>query len=54
MSEEELARFALVLSEAERVRARIADDEAIARAHGGSLQLAAPIAGERTPVAAVA
>jgi hypothetical protein len=55
VTEEELARFALVLSEAERVRASIADDEVIARADNGDPpQLAAPFAWERPPVAAVA
>jgi hypothetical protein len=33
MTKEEIARFALVLREAERVRARIAKDKAAARAH---------------------
>jgi hypothetical protein len=35
MTEEELVRFALVLREAERVRARIAEDEAAAHTDGG-------------------
>jgi hypothetical protein len=36
MTEEELARFALVLREAELVRSRIAGDEAAARAEEGA------------------
>ncbi len=35
MTDEELSRFALQLREAERVRARIAKDEAAAPADGG-------------------
>ena len=50
MTEEELARFALVLREADRVRAQMARDEAVARADEGSdsLQLAAVPPGERS------
>ena len=50
MTQEELARFSLVLREAGRVRAQMARDEAIARADddSGSLQLAAVPAGERS------
>jgi hypothetical protein len=49
MMQEELARFSLVLREADRVRAQIERDEAIARADAGgdSLQLAVVPAGER-------
>jgi hypothetical protein len=36
MTQEELARFSLVLREADRVRAQIANDEAITRAGGDS------------------
>ena len=35
MTEEELARFALVLRECNRIRAMIAEDAAAAGAHGG-------------------
>jgi hypothetical protein len=35
MTDEEVARFALVLSEAERIRAQIAEDEAAVHASGG-------------------
>ena len=50
MMQEELARFSLVLREADRVRAQIERDEAIARADAGgdSLQLAVVAAGERS------
>ena len=48
MTDEEIARFALILSEADRIRAQIAEDEAAARtAGGGELPLpAAPSAVE--------
>jgi len=48
MTQEQLARFSLVLREADRVRAQIARDEAIARADedSDSLQLATVPAGE--------
>ena len=48
MTQEQLARFSLVLREADRVRAQIARDEAIARADddSDSLQLAMVPAGE--------
>ncbi len=51
MTQEELARFSLVLREADRVRAQIARDEAIARADDASAQpqLAAVPEGERPP-----
>jgi hypothetical protein len=35
MTDEEVARFALVLGETERIRAQIAEDEAAARTAGG-------------------
>jgi hypothetical protein len=56
VTDEEVARFALVLSETERIRARIAEDEAAARtACGGELpSLAAPPAVERPSVPAAA
>jgi hypothetical protein len=58
MTGEEVARFALVLSEADRIRAQIAEDEAAARtAGGGGLPLlAAPSDVEHTsaPAAVVA
>jgi hypothetical protein len=39
MTEEELTRFALVLREADRIRAQVSKDEAAARADGhGDLQ----------------
>ncbi len=42
MTDEEVARFALILSEADRLRAQIAEDEAAARlADGGELPLLA-------------
>ncbi len=50
MTQEELARFSLVLREADRVRAQIARDEAIASSDddSDSLQLAAVPGGERS------
>jgi len=59
MTREELARFSLVLREADRVRAQIERDEAIARADYDSdpPQLAEVPAGERSsssPVVAAA
>ncbi len=50
MTQEELARFSPVLREADRVRAQIARDEAIASSDddSDSLQLAAVPAGERS------
>jgi hypothetical protein len=54
MTDEEIARFALILSEADRIRAQMADDEAAARTAGGyelSL-LAAPPVVEHTPAPA--
>jgi hypothetical protein len=38
MTKEELARFALVLREAERVRAQIAEDATSAQGHGDDLR----------------
>ena len=54
MTDEEIARFALILSEADRIRARMADDEAAARTAGGYELplLAAPPAVEHTPASA--
>ncbi len=57
MTDEEIARFALVLSEADRIRSQIAEDEAAARTTGDYELplLAAPPAVERTSmIAAVA
>ena len=56
MTDEEAARFALQLEEAERVRARIAEDEAASRAdgHGESPLLVAPPAAEQPPWPAAA
>lgn len=42
MTKEELARFALVLREAERVRAQIAEDAASAQGPGDDLSSAKP------------
>ncbi len=49
MTDEELAKFALQLSQAERIRAQIAEDEAAADANGGreSPLLVAPSAMDR-------
>ena len=47
MTKEELARFALVLREAEHVRMRMAKDEAAARANGRVDSLAASAEEER-------
>jgi hypothetical protein len=47
MTEEEITRFALVLREAERVRMKMAKDEAAARANGRSDSLAASAEEER-------
>ncbi len=55
MTDEEITRFALVLSEAERIRAQAAEDEAAARmAHDGQLPLlsAAPPAVKRPSIPA--
>jgi hypothetical protein len=57
MTDKEIARFALVLSEADRIRSQIAEDEAAARTTGDYElpPLAAPPAVERTSmIAAVA
>jgi uncharacterized small protein (DUF1192 family) len=55
VTDEELARFALVLSEVERIRAQIAEDDAAARASDDELQLlAAPSVAERPPIPAAA
>jgi hypothetical protein len=46
VTDEEVARFALILSEADRIRAQIADDEVAARTDGGGelpLLAAAPL-----------
>ncbi len=56
MTDEEIIRFALQLSQAERIRAQIAEDEAAADVNGGheSQLLVAPPALDRRPsVAAV-
>ena len=53
MTDEEAARFALQLGEAERIRALIAEDEASSRADGGGeSQLAALPAVEQPSVRA--
>jgi hypothetical protein len=54
MTDEEIARFALILSEADRIRAQMADDEAAARkaADVELLLPAAPPAVEHTPASA--
>ena len=54
MTEEETARFALVLRECERIRAMVAEDET-ARSSGGDagIPAAAPPAGWRYPDPAV-
>ena len=44
MTEEELARFTLVLREAQRVRARIAGDEIAARAEESGVDYSIPVA----------
>ncbi len=49
MTNEEVARFALVLSEAERVRVRIAEDEAAVHASGGSPPLLAAVTAVEQP-----
>ena len=52
MTDEEAARFALQLREAERIRALIAEDETSSRADGGESPLAALPAVEQPPVRA--
>jgi hypothetical protein len=53
MTDEEVARFALTLSEADRIRAQIADDEAARTAGGYEFPLlVAPPAVEHTPASA--
>ena len=56
MTDEEVARFALVLGETERIRAQIAEDEAAARTAGGDeLPLpATPLAVGHAPTLAAA
>ena len=51
MTEEELTRFALVLREADRIRAQMASDEAAARTSGDSQP--PPAEGERPLVPAM-
>jgi len=56
MTEEEVARFSLVLREAERVRAMIAEDTAAAGQEGGGgggIPVAAEPAEEWTPIVAL-
>jgi hypothetical protein len=53
MTDEELARFALVLREAELVRARIARDEAAAREEGAG-DYSTPVEEQSSAMAAVA
>ena len=56
MTDKELTRFALVLNEAERIRAQIAEDEAAARAsdNRGELSLPAAPSAERPSIPAAA
>ena len=57
MTDEEIARFALILSEADRIRAQIAEDEATARKAAGvesSLPAAPPTVEHPPMIAAVA
>jgi hypothetical protein len=55
MTNEEVIRFALVLKECERIRAKIAEEErAFSHGGGGGIPIAAAVpAGEEAPVPAV-